>query len=89
MVHHVKDPSPNQRVVIENLLGRALLDDESPTIRPVRVLKDAPTGKERARAFRRYQDDLDRLADRVKDVPEADTDAAIDEALHAVRHQAE
>jgi hypothetical protein len=42
-----------------------------------------------ARAFRRYQDHLDLLADRVKDVPEAEIDAAIDEALDAVRYKAE
>jgi hypothetical protein len=89
MVHHVKDLSPNQRVAIENLLGRALRDEESLTIRPARILKDAPTGEERTRAFRRYQDDLDRLADRVKDIPDAEIDAVIDEALHAARHQAE
>jgi hypothetical protein len=89
MVHHVKDLSPNQRVAIEGLLGRTLRDEESLTIRPARILKDAPTGDERARAFRRYQDHLDLLADRVKDVPEAEIDAAIDEALHAVRRKAE
>jgi hypothetical protein len=49
MVHHVKDLSPNQRVAIESLLGRTLRDEESLTIRPARILKDAPTGDERAR----------------------------------------
>jgi hypothetical protein len=88
MVRHVKDLSPDQRLAIENLLGRALRDEESLTIRPARILKDAPTGEERARAYRRYQDDLDRMADRVKDVPEGEIDAAIDEALQAVRHKA-
>ena len=44
MVHHVKDLSRNQRVAIEieNLFGRALSDEESLTIRPARILKDAP-----------------------------------------------
>jgi len=89
MVHRAKDLSPNQRVAIENLLGRTLRDEESLTIRPARILKDAPTGDERARAFRRYQDHLEMLADRVRDVPEEDIDAAIDEALHAVRRKGE
>jgi hypothetical protein len=89
MVHRVKDLSPDQRVVIENLLGRALLDDESLTIRPARILKDAPTGAERVTAFHRYHDSLDRLAERVKDVDEEEIDAAITEALRAVRRQAE
>ena len=89
MVHHVKDLSPNQRVAIEHLLGRALSDEESLTIRPARIVKDAPTGDERAHSFRRYQDHLDLMANRVKDVPEEAIDAAIAEALHAVRHHAE
>ena len=89
MVHHVKDLSRNQRIAIENLLGRTLRDEESLTIRAARILKDAPTGDERASAFRRYQDHLDMLADRVKDIPEEDIDAAIDDALHAVRHTEE
>jgi hypothetical protein len=48
MVHHVKDLSPNQRAAIESLLGRALRDEESLTIRPARILKDVPAGDERA-----------------------------------------
>jgi len=86
MVHHVRNLLPDQRLAIENLLGRALSEEESLTIRPARILKDAPTGDERQRAFRQYQVHLNLLADRVKDVPEAEVDAAIDEALHAIRH---
>jgi len=47
----------------------------------MRILTDAPTGEERARLFRRYQDHLDQLANRVKNVPEDEIDAAIDEAI--------
>ena len=89
MVHHVKDLSPDQRVPIEDLLGRTLLDEESLTIRPVQILKDAPIGSERVTAFRRYQDSLDRFAERVRDVDEEEIDAAIDEAVRAARRQAE
>lgn len=62
MVHHVRDLSHEQRLAIENLLGRGLRDEESLTIRPARILRDAPAGEERVKAFRRYQDHLDRLA---------------------------
>jgi hypothetical protein len=89
MIHPVKDLSADQRLAIESLLGRALRDEESVTIRPTRMLSDAPVGEERTRLFRRYQDDLDQLADRVKDVPEDEIDAAIDEALRHARHKAE
>ena len=88
MVHHVRDLSSNQRVAMENLLGRRLSDVESLTIRPARILRDAPTGQERARAFGGFRHSLDTLAERVKDIPEDKIDAAIDEALSAVRHQA-
>ena len=89
MVHNVKDLSPDQRLAIESLLGRVLRDEESLTIRPARVLRDAPSGAERTRSFRQYLDHLDTLAGRVKDVPEAEIDAAIDEAMQHVRRQAE
>ncbi len=88
MVHNVKDLSPDQRLAIESLLGRALRDEESLTIRPTRVLKDSPSGAERIGLFRQYFDHLDALAGRVKDVPEAEIDAAIDEAMQHVRRQA-
>jgi hypothetical protein len=85
MVHHVKDLSADQRLAIESLLGRALREEESVTIRPSVVVQEAPTGQERARAFRQYQSSLDELAGRVKDVPEEEIDAAIEEAVGSLR----
>jgi hypothetical protein len=87
MVHHVKELSSTQRIAIESLLGRALRDNESVTIRPAVVLKDAPRGEERARLAHQYQRHLDELAERVKGVPEEEIDAAIDEAIRHVRQQ--
>jgi hypothetical protein len=89
MVHRVKDLSTQQRLAIESILGRALRDEESLTIRPARIIQDAPVGEERARLFLRYRDHLDLLAERVKDVPEEEIDAAINEAIHHVRHPSE
>ena len=89
MVHHVKDIPADQRHAIEGLLGRALRDDESLIIRPSHVLKEAPVGEERARAFRQYQADLDQLAGRAAGIQEDEIDAAIDEAVKHVRHKAE
>ena len=86
---HVKNLPADQRKAIENLLGRALRDEESLTIRPARILKDAPTGEERAHLFHQYQDHLNRLANRVEDVPEDEIDAAIDEAIRYVRRKPE
>jgi hypothetical protein len=87
MAHHVKELSSTQRSAIESLLGRALRDNESVTIRPAVVLKDAPKGEERVRLAHQYQQHLDELAERVKAVPEEEIDAAIEEAIRHVRQQ--
>ena len=89
MVHHVKDLSPDQRSAIESLLGRTLREEESLTIRPARILQEAPVGADRSLAFRRYMENLDLLADRIQDVSEEEIDRALDEALRVIRHRAE
>ena len=89
MVHQVKDLSADQRLAIESLVGRPLRDDESLTIRPSHILKEAPTGKEREHSFRQYQDHLDELARRVTNVSDDEIEAAIDEAVRHVRHKPE
>ena len=86
---HVKNLSADQRIAVEGILGRALRDEESLIIRPARMLKDAPTGPERACLFRRYQDHLDAFAERVKNIPENEIDSAIDEAAQHMQRQAE
>jgi hypothetical protein len=42
VVHSVKDMSTDQRLAIEDLLGRRLRDDERLSIRPISITKDAP-----------------------------------------------
>jgi hypothetical protein len=89
MTHQVKDLSADQRLAIESLVGRPLRDDESLTIRPSHILKEAPTGKEREHLFRRYQDHLDELARRVTNVSEDEIEAVVDEAIRHVRPKPE
>jgi hypothetical protein len=86
-VVHVKDLSPDQRLVMKNILGRTLPDDERLTIRASNVVQKEPTGEARALQFKEYRESLDRIAVRVKSVPEDEIDAAIDEATYYVRHQ--
>jgi hypothetical protein len=78
-VVRLKDLSPNQRLVMESILGRSLRDDESLTIRASSVVQEEPTGVARVLRFKEYRESLDRIADRVKSVPEDEIDAAIDE----------
>ena len=88
MWHRVKDLSPDQRLAIESLLGRRLADDEGLNIHPSRILKDAPTGDERSRAYQQYLGHLDALAQRAHEVPGDELDAAIDDACDHTRHGA-
>ena len=86
MLHLVKDLSPEQRLAIESLIGRRLQDDEGLFIQTSRILKEAPAGEERVRAYDQYLGHLDMLAGRAKDVPDADLDAIVDAACDHARH---
>jgi hypothetical protein len=81
MVYRVSELSPEQRLVIEGLLGRSLKDQESLTIRP--VIRSAPTGEERRQLAQRLAAHMDSMADKAKDVPQAELENAFEEALRA------
>jgi len=71
---------------MESVLGRSLEEDEAISIS---VYKPAPTGKARGEAARRLLDRIDQIAQRTKDIPEEELEAAIDEALDHARHHRE
>lgn len=87
-LHKAGELAPRVKEAIESLLGRMLQEDESVGIRTYRV-KNAPAGPARDRAYRRLLGRVDKTAERVKNVPEAELDAAIDEAVDFVRHNSE
>jgi hypothetical protein len=63
-----------------------LHEDEGLSIQPSRILKEAPVGEERAKAYREYLADCDRLAKKAEHVSDEEFDALIDEAHHQARH---
>jgi len=75
---------PQVRAALEALLGRALHGDESVSVRVYRS-KPAPTAGARQAAYRKLLDRASRTAERVKEVPEAEIESAIDEAASFVR----
>ena len=87
-LHKAGELAPQVKEAIESLLGRALQEDESVGIRTYRA-KNAPAGPARDMAYRRLLGRIDTMADRVKNVPEAELEAAIDEAVDFVRHNPE
>ena len=76
------------RAAFESVLGRSLQDNETVSVHAYQP-RPAPTGQTREEAYRRLLDSTDKLAQRVKDVPEEEIDAAIDEALDKTRHDPE
>ena len=82
-----RDLSPNVRNALESLLGRSLLEEETVSVQTYPT-HEAPAGKEREEAWKRLLARIDLTAARVKDVPEAELDALIDEATDYARHHA-
>jgi hypothetical protein len=88
VMHKARDLSPDERRMVETLLGRAVQEDENISLRAFRgdVIKLAPTGQARENAYRRLRKRIDDTAQRTRGVPEEEIDAAIDEAADFVRH---
>jgi hypothetical protein len=85
-LRRVAELSADARHAMESMLGRPLRDDETVA---VNVYKPAPSGAARDEASRRLRERIDQTAQRAQGVPEAEIDAAIDEAVDHVRHHPE
>jgi hypothetical protein len=85
MIRHVKELSTDQRVVIESILGRALDDAETLSIRPVPVIRDAPPLDRRREIAGELRDYFARIDGQQRDASPEELDDAIDEALRHVR----
>lgn len=79
--------SEEQRNAVESLLGRKLEADETVSIRASKgaVIKEAPSGKAREEAYLRLIQHAEETTRRAVSAPDAEIDAAIDEAITQVR----
>jgi hypothetical protein len=86
-VHKARDLSPELRRAAETLLGQTLEEDETVSVRASKgyIVREAPAGKVREDAFRRLSEHMDKIAERVKDVPEQELNSLIDEAVAETR----
>jgi len=73
------------KLAVERLLGRAVAPDEEISIVAVPP-EEVPPAADRAEVARKLEALLDRRAAKVQDVSDEVIDAAIDEAVHRVRH---
>ena len=83
-----RDLPPEKRHAAEVLLGGALGEDELLLVRASKgsILKPGAKAEARDQAFMRLTTWSEEMAKRVEGVPEAEIDAAIDEAVDYVRH---
>ena len=70
---------------VEQLLGRSIAADEEISVVAVPP-QQVPPPENRAAVARNLEAFLNRRAAKVRDVPEEEIDAVVDEAVHYVRH---
>jgi hypothetical protein len=83
-IHKAHELPPDARRVVERVLGRALESDEEVSIMALSP-HNAPTGEARQHLARKLEDRIARTAEPVRDIPDSEQEAAIDEAVHHVR----
>jgi hypothetical protein len=83
-LHSARRLSPPVRSALEQLLGRALSDDEAISVRAYQPHEAPSPEQQRAIAgeLRRYFAKID---ERTKDIPENEQDEILDEAIRSVR----
>jgi hypothetical protein len=88
MLYHVKDLSPDQRLVVEALLGRPVSEEEAVSVRavaPAAIVPSTLSVEERKRTLDALHGYFDRVDSRRKPVSEVEEEAIITEAIRSVR----
>jgi hypothetical protein len=88
MLHRVKDLSPEQKLAIEALLGRAISDEEAVSVRavlPAAIVPSQFSQQERRAALHQMDKYFARIDANRKPVSEEEEEAILTEALRSVR----
>lgn len=83
-LQNVQELAPEAKAWLQRVVGRELKDDEQVSVRVVTV-RPVPSSACREEAADRMDQLLDKMAANMKDVPEEEFEAAVDEAMKAVR----
>jgi hypothetical protein len=79
-----------ERAVLERIVGRPLEDTDMVGVTiDGTLVQPAPEGEARERAWQEMMDGMREMQERVKDVPEEELYALIDEAIEYVRNNPE
>lgn len=83
-IHKASEMKPQTRAALEAELGRALKDSEEVSIMAFET-DSAATGGARSQAARGLKENLKRIDEKTKDVPDSEMEEALDEALRSAR----
>jgi len=85
-IHKANELPTAAKCAVEQLLGRPIAPDEEISVAAVPPQR-VPRLEGRGSVARNLEAFLNRRADRIEGLPEEEIEAAIDEAVHAVRHK--
>jgi hypothetical protein len=88
MLHRVKDLSPEQKVAVEALLGRAVSSDEAVGVRavaPATIIPSQLSPEQRTEALRKLDSYFAKVDNRRTPVSEEEEEAIFVEAMRSVR----
>jgi hypothetical protein len=88
MLHRVKDLSPEQKLAVEALLGRAVSNDEAVSVRaivPATIIPSQLSREERAEALQPLDRYFAKVDARRKPVSEEEEEAIFMEAMQSAR----
>ena len=83
MIRNAKELSPEQKTVIESLLGRKLLESEEISVRAIEP--PALSDERRSEVLRGLEEYFAKVDAQRQPISSDEADAAIDEALRSVR----
>ena len=85
-IQKASDLSPSVKSAVEQLLGRSIDADEEVSVAAV-PRRQFPPSETRARVASELEAFLNRRAEKAKDVPDGEIEAAVEEAVDHVRHR--
>jgi hypothetical protein len=85
-IHKASNLPQGVKSAVEQLLGRPIGADEEVSVAAVPPQQVPPSGNRLAVA-QKLESLLDRRAEKVRDIADEDTDAAIDDAVDHLRHR--
>ena len=85
MLHKVRDLPSEARGIVENLIGRSMTEDETFSIRPMRLRKEGANPDAAREAARRLEQYFSEIDSQHPPVSGDQANAALDEAMRHVR----